>query len=218
MKNLIENANLNVNSWLINWGLLSGHLKDGIFETTDFSKLNQWIGFSSNLFTSIKWSILLFYPKQSEMSNLLGDWAYFLGPKIIMSSMILDIAIHYLIVHCLFNLCSKHPKKMFYWLDSLEFDSANSCFAKLNLNSSDSKSFIKRISLLSLVLNSFCYPFMIFYAIVCIILAFKYETDYFFYYLISILTYCLQFHYALNCVFGLTVILYLVSLNWLSKL
>lgn len=212
MKNYIEKANLDVNSWLINWGLMSDHLKDGIFETTHFGRINHWIGFLSNLFTSIKWLILLFYPKQSEINNLLGDWSYFLGPKIVMSSMIIEIAAYYLIVHCLFNFCSKHPK-MFYWLDLLEFDSVNCCFAKLNLNESDSKAFIKRISLLNLVLNGFCYPFMTFYAVTCTILTFKYETDYFFYYLISIVIYCAQFQYALNCVKGMTVILYLVSLN-----
>ena len=36
MKNLFENTDLNINSWLINWGYMNGYLKDGQIHTTKY--------------------------------------------------------------------------------------------------------------------------------------------------------------------------------------
>ena len=70
MNKIIQITNLNIDSLLINWGLLSGHLNDGIIEPTKFGRFNQWFTFLICLFTAIKWSILLFSPQDSEMSKI----------------------------------------------------------------------------------------------------------------------------------------------------
>ena len=101
MDELVNKSNLDINSLLINWGLISGHLHDGIIEPTKFGRFNQWFTFFSCLFTAIKWSILLFNPKDSEMVNLLGDWGHVFGPKIIIDSMILSG----LLINCMLIFC-----------------------------------------------------------------------------------------------------------------
>ena len=95
----------------------------------------------------------------------------------------------------------------------MQFDSDYRRFGKLNLNENESKAFIKRMSLLSLIFNGIVYSFTIFFVVVNCFIAFKYHNDYFACYLISILIYCIQIHYALNCAFGFLIILYQVSLT-----
>ena len=59
------------------------------------------------------------------MANLLGEWAYYFGPKIIFDSLIIFLAIYVISVKLLFVYASKHPQKMLYWLDAMEFDFVN---------------------------------------------------------------------------------------------
>ena len=99
MNNLIKASNLNINSWLINWGLMKGQLNGGILETTKFSLINHWAGFSSSLFIAIKWTILLFYSKNDKLTHLLGDWRYFIGPKVIIDSIVIISACYYISVN-----------------------------------------------------------------------------------------------------------------------
>ena len=89
-------------------------LNDGILETTKFSSINNWAGFSSNLFTGIKWTILLFYSKKDKITDLLGDWRYFIGPKVIIDSIIIIATCYYISVHSLFNYSLIKQKKMLY--------------------------------------------------------------------------------------------------------
>ena len=36
MKSFFENTDLNMNSWLINWGYMNGYLKDGQIQTNNY--------------------------------------------------------------------------------------------------------------------------------------------------------------------------------------
>ena len=36
-----KKSNLDINSWLINWGLLSGEYKDEVFTITKFARFNN---------------------------------------------------------------------------------------------------------------------------------------------------------------------------------
>ena len=141
MDKLAKKSNLDVNSLLINWGLLSGHLNDGIIEPTKFGRFNQWFTFLICLFTALKWSILLFTPKDSELVDLLGDWGYFFCPKLLIDFILIIISIFIITVKFIFLFTSK--QKMFYWLDVMEYDENTQSFNKLNLNETESKMFIK---------------------------------------------------------------------------
>ena len=68
MKNLFENADLNINSWLINWGYMNGYLKDGQIHTTKYYIIYQLIIMIIFLLNVIKSTILLFNEKESKIS------------------------------------------------------------------------------------------------------------------------------------------------------
>ena len=137
MEKLIEKSNLNVNFWLLKVGLMYGHLHDGIIQTTKFGILKCSTVFCFSIFTTIKWTIYLFCAKESRMCNLLGDWSYFYGPKLLVDLILLILANFVLFVFLLFYFSSKNPKKMLFWLDHMQFDSENQCFNFLKLNQSD---------------------------------------------------------------------------------
>ena len=207
MNKLIEETNLNVNLMLIKWGFMRGNLEDGMIKATKSGIYYQILGFSSNLFTAIKWGILLFYPKESEMANL-GNFSDLFGPKIAVESMIIIASIHYLITHLLFDFCSFQPKTMFYWIDSLKFDAENRCFSKLNLNQSNSDKFTKRFSQLIFALKLFVILMIILFVITS---CFAIQSGYFINYAISIFLYCFLAYFFPNHVFGFHTILYQVS-------
>ena len=119
---MIQNTNLNINSWLVKCGFMYGHLHDGIIQTTKFDILRWLIIVCISTFTTIKWGILLFYHKESLTSNLLGDWAYFYGPKLFADLIVLLGAVFVLSVLILLYFSSKQPKKMLFWLKHMEFD------------------------------------------------------------------------------------------------
>ena len=73
---------LDINSWLVSCGLMSGHLHDGIIQSTKFDILKWLIIIFISIFTTIKWAILLFCHKESLTPHLFGDFAYFYGPKL----------------------------------------------------------------------------------------------------------------------------------------
>ena len=83
MIKLIENTNLNINSWLINWGLMSGHLNDGVIHSTKFGVVSFFFAFCLNTFSLIKWIILLFTAKDTLLTHYLGDWGIFYAPKLV---------------------------------------------------------------------------------------------------------------------------------------
>ena len=188
-----------------------GHLHDEIIHTTKFTIFKWFTYFCTSIFTTIKWTIFLFCAKESKMCNLLGDWSYFYGPKLLVDLITLILAIYVLLVFLLFYFSSKNPKKMLFWLEHMQFDNENRCFNKLKLNESDSKDFVKRMSLLFFIFNIFIYPLTIFFAISNIITVFVSRKSYHFYYIISILMFTPQFYINSSCIFGLLVVLYQVS-------
>ena len=102
MEKLIEKSNLNVNFWLLKIGLMYGHLHDGIIQTTKFGILKCSTVFCFSIFTTIKWTIYLFCAKESRMCNLLGDWSYSYGPKLLVDLILLILANFVLFVFLLF--------------------------------------------------------------------------------------------------------------------
>ena len=131
------------------------------------------------------------------MCNLLGDWSYFYGPKLLVDLITLILAIYVLLVFLLFYFSSKNPKKMLFWLEHMQFDNENRCFNKLKLNQSDLKTFKRRMSLLRITYNIFVYSFFVIFVIFVIFAnfsTFKYKYAYYFYYFIWITMNCHQFH------------------------
>ena len=210
MKKLIENLNLNINSWLINCGLTKGHLRDDQIETTKFGIFNQWFHIIICVINLIKSAILLIHPKESQMAHLLGDWTPFFGSKIIMNSVVILSMIYNLNCIALFHFSSKHPKMML-WLKYLEFDPVNRCFKKLDLNQSDLMTFTKRITLFKISLNCIICSLLPLFEVTNFICVYIYRSNYHFNYIISIVLICPSAYLAVNCLFCLLIVLYQVN-------
>ena len=208
MKNLIENANLNVNSWLINWGLMNGYLNKGEIQTTKFGIVNQWLAIFFNAFAAIKWTILLFHSKDSKVSHMLGDIAMVFAPKAIVDPIVIFISIHLLTATFLFQIKNNG---MFSWLESFKYDFVNRCFRKLNLNESDSKKLTKRVAISSLILRFSHLSFTVFYAMVTSVFVYIFLREYYITYGIAIFFFTSQFSYLSRQGFGLLVVLNLVN-------
>ena len=210
MDKLANKSNLDINSLLIKWSLMTGYLHDGIVESTEFGRFNQWFCFVYCFFAAIKYFIQLFVPKDSKMAHQLGDWGYFFGPKVFLNFICFLVLLYVIFAKILFLFASKHPKKMFYWIDVMEYNE-NRSFDKLNLNESDLKKFIKRLSLSVFLLRCFTYGFIIFYYTITPILIFQYQDSYHLNYLMSILFFLPQSYYGIKYMFGILGILYPVS-------
>ena len=210
MDKILANTNLNINTFLINLGLMTGYLNDEIIVPTIFGQLNLWFGFVLCIFHGIKWTILIFTSQDSYVANLLGEWAYFFGPKVIYDFLIIILTIYIIVVKVLFIFASKHTKRMLYWLKIIEFDAVKRSFDKLNLNETESKMFIKRLSV-----SFSLFKFVIFSVQCCAILIFvlilKLQKDHLMNYLISLLIYLPQIYLNVNFIFGFLAILYPVS-------
>lgn len=211
MEYIIKNTEFNINSLLINWGMMSGYLHDGMIERTTFGLINEWFSFVVYLFGAIKWSILISISQQSHLANLFGDFAYFYGPRIIINWMSALFPYYIITVKMLLIFISKHPKKMFYWIEVMEYDDDNDSFTKLNLNQVDSKMFIKRLSLSLFLLKIFTYLSCLFFIFVNFVCFFKYQNTYHLYYFISTLCFLPQIYFHLRFALGFLVILYPVS-------
>ena len=61
MEKLIKNTDLNINSWLINWGFLNGYLQDGQTQTTKFTIFNQWLVILVNMKKKNLFLLILFF-------------------------------------------------------------------------------------------------------------------------------------------------------------
>lgn len=210
MKKLIENLNLNINSWLINCGLMKGHLRDDQIEITKFGVFNQRFHIIICVFNLIKHAILLFNSKESRMAHLLGDWTPFFVPKIIMNSVVILAMIYNLNCIALFHFSSKRSKIML-WLNYLEFDRVNRCFKKLDLNQSDSITFIKRITLFKISLDCIICSLLPLFEIANFVCLFMYKSNFYFNYIISIILICPSAYLAINCLFCLLIVLYQVN-------
>ena len=213
MEKLVNKFNLDINLLLINWGLMSGPLHDGVVEPTKFGRFNQWFTLFLSLFTGIKWSILSFFPKHSKMANWLDDWGYFYGPKIIIDFIIIFSEIYIIVIMFIFYLASRNTRKqkMLNWLYAMEYDQFSKSFKKLNLTKTESKMFIKRLSLSIFLLKSFTHPFLMFFIIISFVFVFIFQNDYQLNYIISFLCFVLQLYYNIQFIFGFLVILYPVS-------
>ena len=173
MDKFVNKSHLDINSLLIRYSLMKGYLHDGIIEPTKFGLFNQWFCFIYSFTASIKYFVQLFIPKESEMTNLLGDWGYFLGPKVVLNFIRVLVLLYIVFAKILFIFASKHSKKMFYWIDVMEYNEENQSFDKLKLNEIDSGKFIKRLSLSVFFLRCFTYAFIPSFCIIIPILIFQ---------------------------------------------
>ena len=162
------------------------------------------------IFTIIKWTIFLLSAQNSHLANYLGDFSYFYGPKLLVNFILIFCASFDLSTFIIFYFSSKHPKKMLFWLEQMQFDIVNRRFNKLNFNKSDSNTFIRRMSLLKIIYSITVYALIPILLISINYSAFKHQKAYFYYYFISSLIYCPQFYLNLSCSFGFLVIFYQV--------
>ena len=207
-----EEYNLNINSWLINWGLMNGYIDKEKIQTTTFGIVNQWLAIFLNLIGAIKWIILLFHSKDSEVTHLLGDIVMIFGPKVILDTAVIFISVHLLIATFFFKYCSRNKNNvMFYWLECLEYDFVNRCFSKLNLNESDSKKFTKRVAISSLILRVSHLSLTMFYVMVTSVFVYLFLREHYITYGIAIILIVPQFSYMERQGFGLLVVLILVK-------
>ena len=130
---------------------------------------------------------------------------------IIKNLTILFLACYITTVKLNFLFASHHLKKMFYWLDVMEYDEETRSFNKLNLNETESKMFIKRLSLSVFLLRCLTYVFMIFFYLVNFVFILMYQKDYYLNYIISLLIFIPQHYLDGQFIFGFLVILYPVS-------
>ena len=218
MKNLFENADLNVNSWLINWGYMNGYLKDGQIHINKYNVIYQLIIMIIMLFNIIRFAILLLYTKESEISKKLGDWSYFFGPRIMINGLAFSVSFYILMLMAFFKFCARNSQKMFYWLDIMDYDSATRCYFNMNLNDSDSKMFIKRSLMFINALKCFtviCIP--IFINTVCISIFIQLNDNYL-NQLIAVLIFIFISYHCIGFAFGLPIILYLVSIKLVNQI
>ena len=111
INNFVEAFSLDINLWLIKYGLMTGYLHDGTsIQVTKYGIINQWICILLCLFTSIKWMFLIFQPEESQIVDQLGDWTPFFGPKVIVDAMLIIASVHSLAYIVLFNFGSWNPK------------------------------------------------------------------------------------------------------------
>ena len=211
MVNWIENTDLNINTWLINWGYMNGYLQDGQFHTTKYTIFYQLMVIMILSVNIIRFGIILSNPKGSEITFLHGDWGYFLGSRIIIDGLCFLVCIFLLMVIALFKFCTQNLRKMFYWLYIMEFDPENKCFFNLDLNEIDSKVLLKQTLIFINTLKFFNVVFLPLFAFANLISVYKYVNDYYFNHFIGIMIYIPALYYDACYVFGVPIILYLVS-------
>lgn len=216
MEKLVNKSYLDINSLLIKWSLLKGYLKDGQIQITKFGLFNLWFCFIYSFIGAIKYFVQLFIPKDSKIANQLGDWGYFLGPKIVINFMCLLILLYIIFAKILFLIASNNSK-MFYWIDVMGYTEENQSFDKLKLNATDSKKFIKRLSLSVYLLKCFTNTFITSFYTIIPILIFQHQESYHINYFISILFFLPESYYAVTFMFGFLGILYSVSELHLKK-
>ena len=218
MKNLFENTDLNINSWLISWGYMNGYLKDGQIHTTKHYIIYQLMVIMILLLNLIRFTILLFSVKESQFSLKLGDWGYFLGPRIMINGIISLICFYILILISFFKFCARNSQKMFYWLNIVGYDSTTRCYFNMNLNESDSKMFVKRSLIFINAFKCFtavCMPFFIIVIFISILINLN---DYYLNQLITLLIFFIALYHVIAYCFGVPIILYLVSINLVNEI
>ena len=218
MNELLKTANLNINSWLISWGLLRGEYQDGEMRTTKFGLINNWFAFWLFLTSTIKWIILMFYSEDSQIAIYFGEWTQWFGPKVFTDSMQAPITLNTFILILLFYFSSKHSLKMLFWLEFMQYDDDNQCFSKLNLDEMNSKKYRKRFALLTMIVKAFNLVFYSTSLITLLISFYLWRNSNHFYYFFSLIIFIFQETYFINHWFGLLIIMcqvrsYLVFIN-----
>ena len=212
MKIWDENTDLNINSWLIKWGFMNGYLYDGQIKTTESNIINQWMVIIYMLFATTRHGALLTTPKGPQLSSQLGEWSYFLGPRLLINGICVVCGSYIFLLMAFLKFCTRNVKKMFYWLDIMEYHAENRCFTKMNLNQSDSNTFIKRISILIIILKCFSFSFIPgLFVVNCLSILKHIDNDYQLNHLVAISIFLPQHYYYINYSFGVPIILYLVS-------
>ena len=208
----LDKINLDVNTMLINWGLILGRYQDGVIRTTKFGQLNMTFAFILFLFEAIKWFILMFCSKESQMSNYLGEFTQYYGPKVVVDFICFIEAVNSVIIILLFYLMQN---KMLFWLEHMEFNAETRYFHKLNLNVFHSKRFTKQFALLWLTTKNINYS-MLLVSFTSIWISFMiFKNYYHLYFSISTFEFCGSAFYMIYHSFGLTFILYQVKINFL---
>ena len=209
INNFVESFGLDINLWLIKYGLMNGQLQEHgtKIEITNYGMINQWICIVLCLFTAVKWSFFIFQSEDSQILDQLGEWSPFYGPKVLLDGMIIIASIHSLAYILLFNLGSRNIR-MFDWLDSMEYHPQNGNFPKMNLNKSDSKNFVDRFTIMFRTAIGFNYSYVIMYGLFSCLSTYLHKYEYFFQYFISILLFDYQCTYMVNHVYGLIIISY----------
>ena len=179
----LDKLNLDINSMLINWGLMTGRYEDNVMKTTKFGQLNMAFIFTLYLYEGIKWNFLMFYPEESQVALYLGEFLQYFGPKLVVDFILIAESVNSIVLILFFYFSSN---RMLFWLDHMQFDNKSRCFDKLNLSVPDSKRFIKQFALLLLIINKANYflTWIAFIAPFASFLMFKHE--YYFNYFISI--------------------------------
>ena len=207
-----------MNSWLINWGYMNGYLKDGQIHTTKYYIIYQLVIIIMLLLNLIRFLILLFSAKESQISLKFGDWSYFLGPRVMINGIIFFACFCVLMLMAFFKFCARNSQRMFYWLKIMDYDSETRRYFNMNLNESDSKMFIKRSLILINALKCFTVVSMPFFIIVVSIPVFTHLDDYYLNQLITLIIFFTVIYYTISYSFGLPVILYLVSINLVNQI
>ena len=170
------------------------------------------------LLNLIRFIILLFSAKESQISKQPGDWGYFLGPRVMINGFFFLGCFFILMLMVFFQFCARKSQKMFYWLNIMNYDYEARRYFGMNLNESDSKIFIKRSLILIIAFKCFtvfCIPFFI---IVVCISVFIHLNDYYLNQLITLLIFVSISYHLIALAFGLSIILYLVSINWVNQI
>lgn len=209
MDKIIEKSDLNINSWLISWGLMRGEYHDGVFKITIRTVLQQLLVFSLSLFQLVKWLILIFNAEDSDLSHYLGEWAHYLGPKLIVDTIVILEPVNSLSL--IFYFGSTSNPKLLYWLDLMHFDVEKRCFDKMDLNEKDSKKLMVQFALASWALKRIIVFLDSITFIVIYVSFFFFTNDYHIYYFISIALFTADVWYLSFHWFGLVMVFYQVN-------
>lgn len=208
MDSTLDKVNLDINTMLINWGLMTGRYEDGAIKTAKFGQINMAFALIVFIFEAIKWSILIFFHEDSDVAIYLGEFAQYFGPKVVTDFIAIAEPVNSIIIILLYYFTSN---KMHFWLDHMKFNAETRSFDKLDLNASDSKRFTKRFALLWFIIkcvNNFSVVFT-FCTMFGSFLVFK--NQYHIYYFVSILIFSIGVWYLANQWFALPLILYQVN-------
>lgn len=210
MEEILKKSDLDINSWLIDWGLIRGEYNDGVIETTKSGLRNNWFTFWLFLISSIKWTTLMFYSKESQVAIYLGEWAPWFGPKLVVDSMLLIQSFNSLILVILFYFCSRNPEKFLLWVEFMKFNTENRSFDNLNLNKLDSKRFAKQFALSWFIVKRINYLLISLSFSILFVSFFYLENKHHLYYLISFVMFTLCLKFYTNHWFSLLLVLYQV--------